>query len=253
MHSLRDRLKNGEFVFGTWCLIPSPYTIDVLAKAGLDFVLIDMEHGPMDFTLSQNMIMAAEANGCEAIVRVGKNDEYDILRALDMRPSGIIVPHIEGVKQREQAISYIKYPPKGCRGYSPYTRSGGYSPSQDYTNNENKRILSGIIIEGNEGIKNIEKIIDDTELDIVYVGTYDISCSLGIPGDVNNKKVIHLLETCVKSILDSGKIAGGLFRSSDELNYFKKIGVQLLAYKVDSSVLYDGFSILNNWREGNLK
>ena len=128
--NIKDRIRNGNVVYGTWCLLPSPEVINVLAKAGLDFVLIDMEHGPMDYALAQKMIMAAESEGCEAIIRVAKNDESDVLRALDIGASGVIVPHIESVSDRERAISYMKYPPLGIRGFSPYTRAGGFSSVQ---------------------------------------------------------------------------------------------------------------------------
>ncbi len=242
---LKKKLKDGKFVYGTWCLIPSPEVINILAKAGLDFVLIDMEHGPIDYTVAQHMIMAAESDGCEALIRVAKNDEADILRALDTGASGVIVPHIESVEDRKRAISFMKYAPVGIRGFSPYTRAGGYTSNPNYTIKENERILTGIIVEGKSGIKNIRDIINDPELDIVYVGTYDISVNLGIPGDVNNKKVLDVLERCAKTVRKTGKVAGCLFHSNNELKYFREIGIQLLAYKVDSSVLYDGFAFIN--------
>jgi len=240
--NLKKRMKEKKLVFGTWCLIPSAEVINVIAKSGLDYVIIDMEHGSMDFALVQRMVMAAEAEGCEAIVRVGSNDELEILRALDTGASGVIVPHIECVSDCRKAISYAKYPPIGIRGFSPYARAGGYTSQKGYTVLANEKILVGIIIESEEGIKNISEIIDQPDLDIVYVGTYDISSSLGVPGDVTNIKVLQILEECVDKIRKAGKVAGCLFHSSDELAYFKKIGIGFMVYKVDSSVLFDGFS-----------
>lgn len=242
--NIKERLKDGSVVYGTWCLLPSPEVINVLAKAGLDFVLIDMEHGPMDYALAQKMIMAAESGGCEAIIRVAKNDEADVLRALDIGASGVIVPHIESVADRERAISYMKYPPLGIRGFSPYTRAGGFSSRPGHTVTTNKRVLTGIIIEGKEGLNNLAAILDDAELDIVYVGTYDLSVILGVPGEVKHEKVQKVLASCVKQIRSSGKVAGCLFHNPCELDYFINMGIQFLAYKVDSSVLYDGFAFI---------
>lgn len=241
---LKDRLKNGEFVVGTWCVLPSVSTINVLAKAGLDFVIIDMEHGPVDFHLASQMIMAAEVDGCEAIVRVSNNNESDILKALDIGASGVIVPHIETVQDREKAIAYMKYPPKGVRGFSPYTRAGGYISKVDHTMRENEATLSGIIVEGLEGIENIDEIIDDQDLDIVYIGTYDLSVVLGVPGDVKNQKVMKTLEKCVEKVINKGKAAGSLFHTLDELEYFRDLGMQLLCYKVDTSVLFDKYNAI---------
>ncbi|MFA4980525.1 MAG: aldolase/citrate lyase family protein [Sphingobacterium sp.] len=242
---IKERLNQSDFVYGTWCLIPSPEVINILAKAGLDFVLIDMEHGAADYVKAQLMIMAAEAEDCEAIIRVADNDEASILRALDIGASGVIVPHIESVEDREKAISYMKYPPLGVRGFSPYTRAGGYTSKKKHTVQENERILTGIIIEGKSGIKDIGKIIDDPQLDIVYIGTYDLSVSIGVPGDVSHPSVREILITCVDEIRRQGKFAGCLFHNGDELDFFKEIGIQFLAYKVDSKVLYDGFALIN--------
>ncbi len=249
--NLKKRLQNGSCVYGTWCVLPSPEVINVLAKAGLDFVLIDMEHGPMDYALAQRMVMAAEADNCEAIIRVSHNEEAGVLRALDTGASGIIVPHVESPGDRKKAISFMKYPPVGVRGFSPYARAGGYASTSGHTARENSRIVSGIIIEGQAGFAALPAVIDDPELDLVYIGTYDLSSALGIPGEVKNRKVLDVLEKAVKTVRDRGKAAGCLFHDIDELKYFHDIGVQFLAYKVDSSVLYDGFSFLKGIREKN--
>lgn len=243
---IKQALQNGKQVFGTWCLIPSPEVINILAKAGLDFVLIDMEHGPMDFVVAQRMVLAAEAEGCEAIIRVPRNDEVDILRALDTGTSGVVVPHIESASDCARAISYMKYPPVGVRGFSPYARAGGYTSRSDHTVLENARIITGIIVEGKFGFENIASILDNHELDLVYIGTYDLSAALGVPGETRNKKVLEFLESSVTLVRQCGKAAGCLFHDLNELDYFREIGVQFLAYKVDSSVLYDGFSFVRD-------
>ncbi len=240
--SLKKRLENGEIVIGTWCEIPSPETINILAKAGLDFVIIDMEHGSMDFYLAAKMVMAADADGCAPLIRVPRNDESDILRALEIAPQGLIVSHIESVEDRTKAISYIKFPPVGKRSLNPYTRAGNYRSDKEFTSLENKRTLSVLIIEGANGIKNIENIINDKNVDVVYIGAYDISATLGIPGDTKNPRVTETIKNLVKTIKKRGKIAGCLFHDNKELSFFTKIGIQFLCYKVDSSVLFDEFN-----------
>ena len=240
--SLKERLRKGEYILGTWCILPSPEVINVLAKAGLDFVLIDMEHGASDYKTALMMVMAAKGDGCEAIIRVGENNETDVLKALDIGASGVIVPHIENSTDRKRAISYIKYPPVGIRGFSPYARAGSYTSRPGHTVIENKKTLSGIIVEGEEGIRSLDEIIDDKDLDIVYIGVYDLSAVLKIPGEVNNPKIYELLKKCVDKIRKKGKIAGALFHSKEELRFFKKIGIQLLCYKVDTSVLFDSYN-----------
>lgn len=239
---LKEKLEKGKFVLGTWCEIPSPELTNVLAKAGLDFIIIDMEHGVMDFTTCSRMVIAAEVEGCSPLVRVCRNDESDILRALETAPEGVIIPHIESVEDRDRAINYIKFSPAGKRSLNPYTRAGGYHCSKDFTRQQNKNLFCGLIVEGKNGILALEKILDNKEVDLIYIGTYDISLALGIPGDTGNKKVIQTLIQMVKLIRSKNKIAGCMFHTDKELRLFKKMGVQFLCYKVDTGVIFDSFS-----------
>jgi len=244
---LKDKLKKGELVIGTWCILPNPQVINVLAKSGLDFVLIDMEHGPSNFETAQSMIEAAESEGCEVIIRVSDNNELNVLKALDIGASGVIVPHIESVMDREKAISYIKYPPIGIRGFSPYTKTGFYHSRPSHTNLENDKTLSGIIIEGMSGINDFDKIISDINLDLIYLGAYDLSVALGIPGDVNNPKIKEIQKECAQKAKEKGKATGGLFHSKEDFEYFKDIGTQFLCYKVDTNIIYDGINSMLNY------
>lgn len=247
--NLKDRLKSGKIVLGTWCLLPSEAVVNVIAKAGLDFALIDMEHGAISPECALRMVMAAEADGAEAVIRVSSNDESGIGKALDTGASGVIVPHIERAIESKKALSFIKYPPQGVRGFSPYVRAGAYSSRKGYTLAENKRTLSGIIVEGHEGIRGIDSIIDDPRLDLVYLGAYDISASLGMPGEVSNPKVMDILKGCVKKIRVKKKAVGALFHSEQELKLFKSIGVQFLCYRVDSDILFNAFKdAVSNFR-----
>lgn len=240
MNSLKVKLTEQKFVMGTWCEIPSPEFINVLAKAGLDFVIIDMEHGAVDFSTASKMVMAADADGCAPLIRVAKNDESDILRSLELAPQGVIVPHIQSANDRAAAVKYTKFPPVGQRSLNPFTRAGGYHADKNYTEEQNKKTLLALLVEGEEGIKNLDKIIDDNT-DIVYIGTYDISMALGLPNDIKNKKVIAILKKMVTTIKKRNKVAGCMFHDVKELDFFKSIGIQFLCYKVDTSVVFDEF------------
>lgn len=240
---LKQRLKKGEYVLGTWCEIPSPVTINIMAKAGLDFVIIDMEHGAMDYKIAQEMIMAAEAEGCEAIVRVPFNDESSILRALDIGATGIIVPQIESREERDKVIKSSKFAPIGNRGFNPYIRSGSYNGGNlNYVKEQNERVIVGIIIEGKNGIENLEEIISHPEIDVVYIGTYDLSVVLGVPGDINNKLVQDILSEMVIKINEKGKSAGCMIHNLDDLKNFKELGIKFITYKTDTAIMYDSFN-----------
>lgn len=237
--SLKNKLYSGKTVIGTWCEIPSPEFINVLAKAGMDFVIIDMEHGATDYELAGKMVMAAQVEGCSPIIRVPMNNESAILRALEVAPEGVIVPHIDTAKERKKVIDAIKFPPIGNRSLNPYVRAGGYQSRPNFTQEENKRTLTAILVESLAAIKNIESIVDDENLDVVYMGSYDISAALGYPGNTKHPKVVATLKKLAKVITKRKKIAACLFHTKDDLKFFKSIGVTFLCYKVDTAIVFD--------------
>lgn len=247
--TLKEKLYKGMSVIGTWCELPSPEVVNVLAKAGLDFVIIDMEHGPMDYIVASQMILAAESDRCSPLIRVSRNDESDILRALEISPKGIIVPHVESIEDRKKAISYIKFSPLGIRSFNPYTRAGSYQSSKDFTKKQNEDILSILIVEGKKGISQLNEIIDDKSVDVVYIGAYDLSVSLGIPGDTKNIKIINMLEDTVRKAKKKNKVVGYMFHDKEEYLLLKKLGIQFLCYKVDTSVILDSFKKITEFNK----
>jgi len=237
--TLKEKLKAGKQVLGTWCAIPSPEFINVLAKAGMDFVIIDMEHAAMDYRVAGQMVMAAEVEGCGSIIRVPDNTESAILRALEVAPDGVIVPHIQSAIERKQAITHMKFPPYGNRSLNPFVRAGGYRSYPGFTKEQNEQTIAAILVEGIRGIRDIGKIVDDPMLDLIYMGSYDISLSLGVPGETNHPKVIKTLKDMTKVITKKKKTAGCMFHDKKDLQFFKDIGVKFLCYKVDTSIVYD--------------
>lgn len=238
--SIKEKLKNREQMFGTWCIIPSPEVVNILCKSGLDFVLVDFEHSPVNFETAQKMIMAAHAENKYAVSRVGKLDDVEILRSLDIASDGIIIPHIESLDDVNRCLEFIKYYPQGNRGYSPYTRAGGYCVNADYTQNANKNILFGIIIESKKGIENLDEILSNPDLDLVYLGAYDISISLGLAGKINHPKVLEVLNLCIEKITAAGKIVGAMYHTQEDYETFTQKNVNFLVYKVDSLIINEG-------------
>lgn len=240
--TIKTDLHSGKSLFGTWCILPSAEMAGVLTRSGLDFILIDLEHSPVDFITAQRMTMSAQAEGKSALIRVGKLDETEILRSLDIGTDGIIIPHIESLAEVDKAVSFIKYFPQGNRGYSPYTRAGGYCVHEDYTRTENDRLLFGIIIESKAGIENLDEILTSKDLDLVYLGAYDISISLGFPGQINHPKVMNVLNSCIQKIVKAGKAVGAMYHTVEDAENFEKQGVKFLVYKVDTLIVHEGLA-----------
>ena len=240
MIDIKNKLKNEENVYGTWCTIPSPEVTDIISNAGLDFIIIDMEHGIMDYKTAQMMSVTAHSNNCSSLIRVPYINESNILKSYEIGSNGIVVPHVKNIKDVNDILKYYKYPPDGNKGYSPYTRASKYHVQEKYLKTSNKNQLLCIIIEDKEGLENIENIVKNKEIDVIYIGTYDLSVSLNC--DINDKKVKNELERCVEIIRKHKISAGCLYHNAKELNYFKKIGINFLVYGVDSKIIYENYN-----------
>lgn len=243
-NELKRRLKKGEYVIGTWGDIPSPTVFNVLGASGLDFAIIDMEHGPFSIETAENCVRSLDSEKCAPIIRVPKNDEAYIVNALDIGAHGIIVPHIDSTADVEKAISNIKYHPIGQRGFTPYTRAGGYSKDniEKHAETENKETMIILIIEGKKGIRNLDKILEYDNIDVIYIGQYDLSQAIGMPGKVNHLKVIEFMEKNVNKIKETGVAVGSLAHDIKEIGMLKKLGFQFITYFVDCAVLYHSYN-----------
>ena len=241
---MKRRLKKGEYVLGTWGDIPSPTVFNILGASGLDFAIIDMEHGPFTMESAENCVRALDSENRSPIIRVPKNDEAYIVNALDVGAHGIIVPHVDSTKDVEDAISSIKYHPVGKRGFTPYTRAGGYSKDnlEKHAETENKETMIILIIEGKKGIENLDKILEYKNIDVIYIGQYDLSQAIGMPGKVQHPKVIDFMKQNVDKIRDKGVAAGTLAHDLKELEMLKKLGFQFITYFVDCAVLYHSYN-----------
>ena len=240
--SLKQRLKNGETVFGIWCVISSAATMNVIASAGFDFVIIDLEHGPASFEIAEEMVRAAQSENVCAIVRLGQINEDYILKALDIGADGVLVAHISNENDAKKLIELAKYYPEGNRGFSPYTRAGRYSGGMNIANHadsQNKRTLVGAIVEGKDGIQNLDAIVTTSNLDLVYIGAYDLSQALGMPGEVGHTNVKNAMENAIKIIRFADIAAGGyVAKNAEDIEDMLEMGMQFITYLPDCTLIH---------------
>lgn len=247
-NGFKRMLKEGKIIFGPWCTIPSPSVINIIASTGVDFVIIDMEHGPQHFETVENMIRAAEVEGCAPIVRVAMNDEEKILHSLDLGACGVIVPHIESRADAERAISYAKYYPLGTRGFSPFTSAGGYSLRnvREHAAVQNEQTMLILLLEGKGGIENLDDILTiegvEEKVDGIYIGAYDLSQAVGVPGQVDHPEVKRTLEMCIRKIREKGLAAGGyVAKNEDDIEWMCRMGMQIITLMPDCTILFHAF------------
>jgi len=237
--SLRTRMQTGESVFGTWCMLPSGSVVDVIARTGVDFVVIDLEHGTMSYQTVEEMVRAAQVHQCQPIVRVGDDHENTILRALETGCEAVMVPHVATVEAAERVVQAARYAPAGNRGLSPYTSCHGYTHEglAESMARHAEETLVGVLVEGPQGIANLPQIAGVKGVDLVYLGMYDISQSVGLPGQLEHPTVMHQLETCLDTIKAGGTIAGTFSRDIAACRRFREMGFEFVAYVADSYAL----------------
>lgn len=199
---LKTKLQKRQRVFAAWTSLFHPSITEIFTRIGVDFIGIDIEHSTINQEQSQRIIAAAQARGSLCLPRVASHNPEMTKRLLDSGADGIIVPMVSTVSETQEIISWCKYPPLGKRGYG-VARAQGYGfDFEEYTKLWNKSSSLILQIESIEGVNNIEAILSFDEVDGVMVGPYDISGSLGIPGELGHKKVLeasrHVIEACRK-------------------------------------------------------
>jgi 2-dehydro-3-deoxyglucarate aldolase len=201
--TFRQRLRSREPLFAGWTSIGHPQITEALALSGVDFIGIDIEHSTISLEQSQRIIAAAQAGGTVCLPRIASHNGEMIKRLLDSGADGIMVPMVSSVEEVERIIAWIKYPPAGRRSFG-VARAQAYGDGfADYTSGWNA--LSPIIIqiETVEGVENIDQLLAFEEIDGAMVGPYDLSGSLGIPGQIDHPRVAeagrHVVEACARA------------------------------------------------------
>lgn len=174
---------------GSWISLNHPSVAEIMADAGFDWLCIDMEHSVTDYAEMQQLIMAIQGKGVKAFVRVGENNTRIIKRALDAGADGIIVPSVNSVEDAEKAVRSVYYPPFGKRGVG-LARAQGYGFGfEAYRDGKAKEIILIAQIEHIDAIKNLDAIIQVTGIHGTFIGPYDLSGSIGKPGEYDDPEV----------------------------------------------------------------
>jgi 4-hydroxy-2-oxoheptanedioate aldolase len=250
---LKSTIEKQGYVIGPFMKLDSPTVVELAGLAGFDFVIIDMEHGPLNLLVAENMIRAAHLRNMIAIIRVGENNPLMISRALDIGADGVQIPQISNALDAVRAVQASKFYPEGERGVCRYVRAAEYThlPKAKYFVQANHDTSVIIHIEGQEGFKNLDEILQVDGIDILFIGPYDLSQSLGVPGDVENPKVVAEVTRIINKASEFGKIIGIFTEDvSSARNYISR-GIQYISYSVDVGMILNQFqSIASEIKNG---
>lgn len=208
IHKFREKLAAGRFCLGAGITLADPAVVEALSPS-VDFFWIDLEHNPTSLESLLSHLIAARAGGTPALVRVPSADIGWTKRVLDSGAEGIILPQAKSAAEVRDFVSSCRYPPMGTRGFGPrrptnYGRFGG----QEYLEHANKNLFVVAQIETVSALNEIDHIVAIPGLDSVVVGPYDLSGSMGIPGQVHDPKVLKAIEAVVAKAKPAGIFVG---------------------------------------------
>lgn len=240
-NTLKKRIEQGNILLGPFMKLPSPAVVEIMGLAGFDYVIIDCEHGPLNMVEAENMIRAAKICGMGSVVRVTENNATMISRALDIGADAVQVPQVSNRRDAESVVRAAKFSPLGERGVCRYVRAAGYTSlsKKEYFAKANKETMVIIHIEGQEGLDNINEILEVEGIDIIFIGPYDLSQSLGVTGEVNNPLVEEKMREVIEKSQKKGKWVGTFVDDLDSANKWRKLGVKYISYAVDVGIIYD--------------
>lgn len=197
--SLKQKLDASQFMLGTWSQSASPEMLEIIGYADFDFTIIDTEHGYFGLETAENLVRTAQAAGISPLVRVAVNEPHLILKALDIGAEGVVVPQITTPEEAKKAISAARYYPAGTRGACPCIRTGKhYIPEwASYATKANEDVVVVLLVEGQEGVANIEDIVNVDGINAVMIGPFDLSVSLGVGGQLDHPLVTGFMKKTI--------------------------------------------------------
>ena len=208
VHNIAEQLRQRRPVFGAWTSLGHPSVTEILARAGVDFIGIDLEHSTISQEQAQRIIAASQAAGVACLPRLSWHDGEQIKRLLDSGADGLIVPNVSTIEEARRIIEWSKYPPLGRRSYG-IARAQGYGfDFEAYTAAWNRRSTIIIQIESIAGVEAIDDLLAVGQIDGAMIGPYDLSGSLGIPGRLTDRRVLNASAKVIASCRRHGKACG---------------------------------------------
>jgi len=235
VNALKRKLQRQEITIGSWITLGHTSIAEIMAKAGFEWLTIDMEHSVITLDITQQLIQVIEGCGVIPLVRVGENDPTIIKRVMDAGAYGVIIPMVNSKQQAEAAVKAVKYPPIGTRGVG-LARAQGYGARFDeYAASVNQESVVIAQIEHIEAVNNLDSILSVDGIDGCIIGPYDLSASLGMPGNFAHPEVLAALKK-VEQTCQEKKVALGVHViQSDYKLVMEKIakGYSFIAFSLD--------------------
>lgn len=238
---LRRRILGGETLFGAWASLDSPGSAELMGRAGLDWLVVDLEHGYASETALLAHLTAIEASGAVALVRPQSGERLRIGRALDLGAGGIVIPRLDTIDQVREAVTFLRYPAAGQRGVALLTRGARLGTVNHAGVAALNQDIVGIVqIESPSAAAAADEIAATDGVDVLFVGPADLSHSLGVPGQFAADSYQAALRGVVEACRANGKAAGILLYDHASFQPHLDLGFTFVGIGADISFVNDG-------------
>ncbi len=244
---VREKILNGEKAFGTFHELGSSSAIEVIGYAGVDYIVIDGEHGPFEPERVQEFVRASKSGNITPFVRVKDSERNSILKMLDVGAQGLIIPNIHTVEEVKKIVSYGKYFPLGNRGVAPssgssywyaeYARNG----LDNYFEISNRETLLLPQCETKGCLDNIEEILSIDGIDGIFVGPYDLSTALGKPGQFDDEEIVNAIDNILKACKNTNKFSFIYAGNTKDIKKNFELGYDSVTYSMDAIELAERY------------
>jgi 2-keto-3-deoxy-L-rhamnonate aldolase RhmA len=236
---LRERIASRTLTIGSWITLGHPSIAEIVAKAGFDWLVIDLEHSMIDLQQAAELIRTADLCGVPPLVRLTANDPDLIKRVMDAGAHGIIVPMVNSADEASAAVAATRYAPRGTRGVG-LSRAQRFGPGfKDYLEWQKEGPIVLVQIEHRDGVARLEEILAVPDVDGFVIGPYDLSCSMGIPGQFERPEFVSALRRVLDTAKRLERPAGMhlVEPDLDRLDDAIRDGYTFIAYSVDFRIL----------------
>ena len=238
---IKEAMKSGKAVNGCWINLFSPLVAEIVANAGYDSVLIDLEHGQGGELDAISMMQAVQGQDCAALLRVPVNDPVWLKRVLDAGVHGVMVPAVNDAEDAKAAVAACRYPPQGIRGMAAtVVRASRFGMDwQDYVARAADELLIMCQVESAKAVENVSAIADVEGVDMLFIGPFDLSASLGFLGQPDHESVMTSIAKVEAAAKAAGKLLGGIPTPGRSAQALYDAGYDLVLADADVSLLRD--------------
>ena len=243
-NGFKRALRAGKAQIGLWSSLSSNYTVEAIAGAGFDWILLDCEHSPNDLESLLTQLQAAAPYPSHPVVRVPWNDMVNIKRVLDIGAQSLLIPYVQNVDEARQAVAHTRYPPAGVRGVAGTTRASRFGRIKDYAKRAHEETCVLVQVETEPALRHIEAICALDGVDGVFIGPADLHASMGYTGETANPKVKPVIDEAIRRIRKAGKAPGILTPNEADARHWLECGALFVAVGSDAGILARGADAL---------